>query len=85
MSGRTYSNPKAPSRINANKGWDDWDSIVYKSRLEVAGSGVGIRIESELDWIKALDEGTGIEAVADLERRWLNSWTQSLKSRQVYG
>ncbi|KAG8968472.1 hypothetical protein FRC05_001539 [Tulasnella sp. 425] len=85
MSGRTYSNPKAPSRINANKSWDDWDSIVYKSRLEVAGSGVGIRIESELDWIKALDEGTGIERVADLERRWLNSWTQSLKSRQVYG
>lgn len=83
VSGRTYSNPKAPARANASKGWDDWDSVIYKSRLEVAGSGVGIRIESELDWIKALDEEHGVGRVAEMEQRWLSSWTQSLKAGEL--
>ncbi|KAG9019273.1 hypothetical protein FRB90_004542 [Tulasnella sp. 427] len=83
LSGRTYSNPKAPSRGVGAKTWDDWDAAVYKSRLEVAGSGVAIRIESELDWMKTLDEGSGVEQVAAVERRWLNGWTQSLKASEL--
>lgn len=75
--GRTYSNPKAPSP--GLKGKDAWDSVAYKSRLEAA-SGVGMGQENDIEWVKELDEKNGIEAVADVEQRWLSSWMQSMKS-----
>ncbi len=77
--GRTFSNPKIPSKeVRGNS--PDLDNAVYKPRLEAA-AGVGMSMELELDWIKKLDTINGINEVSEVEQRWLSSWMPSMKAR----
>ncbi|KAG8886213.1 hypothetical protein FRB97_006216 [Tulasnella sp. 331] len=77
-SGRTMSNPKPPGNNNG----DIWENALYKSRLE-ASSGVGMTLENDIEWLRLMDEVNGLEEVADLEKRWLSSWTGSMRATEL--
>ncbi|KAG8901446.1 hypothetical protein FRB99_005304 [Tulasnella sp. 403] len=80
---RSYSSGKTPPQQKSLKrGRDEWESALYKSRLEAA-SGGGMRLESEMEWIKSLNEVYGIEQVSDVEQRWSSSWVQSMKASEL--
>jgi len=91
---RTTSNAKASTAAAASavvkktiKG-EDFERE-YKARIPIA-SGMGMILESELDWLRNLGredtegEGSGISAIAEVDKRWTESWAGSMKARYAF-